>query len=87
MSHLVSLMQIAKTLKLCKTTLKVLRLGGASQYWSAHDQIRLDLSQFSSLAELELPSFLLFGSLGPSPSRNGVYRLLPQSLQRLTVFV
>jgi hypothetical protein len=87
MSHPVSPIHIAKTLEICKTTLKELRLGGASQYWSAHDQTRLDLSQFSNLAELELPSFLLFGSPGPSPSRNGVCRLLPQSLQRLTVFV
>jgi hypothetical protein len=87
MGHPISPLQISKTLEICKNTLKELRLGGGSQYWPAHDQTRLDLSKFGNLAKMELPSFLLFGSPGPSWNRNGVYRLLPQSLQCLTVFI
>ncbi|KAF8855720.1 hypothetical protein BDZ45DRAFT_497803 [Acephala macrosclerotiorum] len=57
-------------------------------YWKLshrHDGSRLDLSSFEKLRFISLPSPLFFNIAYPHASRNGVYRVLPRSLETLEV--
>ena len=57
----------------------------AGQRWPRHDLSVMDLSAFSSLRKLRAPSSCFFPTSGPQFPRLGVWRLLPQSLQELSV--
>jgi hypothetical protein len=54
-------------------------------YWPIHDGSRLDLSGFTALKTIKVPSNLLFQAAEADPSRDGVYRLLPRSLEWIKV--
>jgi len=79
-------LRIIKSLQHLESTLVKLKLNGENQDWGNHDGTRLDLSSFKALKLLIVSHFLLFESCGPGPSREGVYLLLPFSLESLTVY-
>ena len=53
--------------------------------WPYHDGSQLDLSQFKALRNLNVQEKCLFHVKGPDPSRNGVFKLLPATLQEFNV--
>lgn len=62
------------------STLIELRIDPASGYWFPIDGSRLDLSSFPQLTKLSVPSECYFIAQLPSPSRCGIWKLLPRSL-------
>lgn len=58
---------------------------GRNTDWASYDDSRLDLSQFKSLTTLEAPAECFFRARKADPSRNGVYALLPPTLEELDV--
>ena len=53
--------------------------------WDAHDRSRLDLSSFEMLRTLTLPSDCLIVFDFPNPSREGLWKTLPVSLEDLKI--
>lgn len=77
-------MNTANVFGVTTSTLTELVLFGGDD-WSTHGETRLDFSIFTRLKILDVPNLLLFDSPSPSPRRNGVFRLLPSTLQSFSV--
>ena len=75
---------INDTLHPVRATLARLRLRTDLMTWPSHDGSRLDLADFVSLKYARLSSPLFFEESATS-SRSGVWRLLPASIEELTV--
>ncbi|KAL9046053.1 MAG: hypothetical protein Q9214_001017 [Letrouitia sp. 1 TL-2023] len=75
---------VSRTFGPIKSTLRELQLTSGGMFWPSHDQTRLDVSDFVALRVLQVPCNCLFPP--ESESRNGVYKLLPKSLQTLKNF-
>jgi hypothetical protein len=58
---------------------------GYQGYQFIHDGSRLDLSGFLALKAIKIPSNLLFQTPEAHPSRDGIYKLLPRSLEWIKV--
>ena len=53
--------------------------------WMDHDEARLDLGSFAVLRYLTATALCFVSSLPPGMSRDGFYKLLPRSLERMQV--
>jgi len=78
-----NLCQILEPIERTLTTLRLRE--GFNTNWSAHDGSRLDLSQFRALKHLTVIGKCFFAARGPSPSRSGLFQLLPLHLETLRV--
>ncbi|KAF2672280.1 hypothetical protein BT63DRAFT_422769, partial [Microthyrium microscopicum] len=87
MTDVLSPRQIATSLESTTLTLKELKLSGPLQYWPRTDGTRLNLTSFKLLKRVDVPHFLFFNSPGPSPDRDGLYKLLPPSVEHIEVFL
>ena len=87
MARLLSPSKITNAIQPVQTTLTSLYISENSHTsWPNHDRTRLDLSSFTALQLLSVPSHLIFPQKLPRPpSRNGLYRLLPPSLHELSI--
>ncbi|KAE8453955.1 hypothetical protein EG329_007731 [Mollisiaceae sp. DMI_Dod_QoI] len=65
-------------------TLRSLTITGRGMYIGMDDS-RLDLSGFQMLQKVDVFSFLFFSSFRANKARDGLYRLLPQSLLELRI--
>lgn len=68
-----------------QATLTSLKLTTGRMSWPSHDQSRLDLVEFVSLKDVSLSSLFLFGNWPSAFVMTGVWRLLPASIEELTV--
>ncbi|PVH84553.1 hypothetical protein DL98DRAFT_569064 [Cadophora sp. DSE1049] len=66
-------------------TLTKLDLGTQHLHWQGHDGSRLDLSSFVKLKVLSIAALCILAPLPLRISRDGLYKLLPYSLERLVV--
>ena len=78
---------LKEILRPLQATLTSLRLDTDSMLWPSHDETELDLSDFISLKTVTLSSSLLFEQGLVGLRRTGVWRLLPVSIEKLTVFL
>ena len=62
-----------------------LELRDGSQQWFGHDGSRLDLSSFVALKYLSATASCFVAPLSLGDSRNGLYSLLPRSLEKLHI--
>ncbi|KAG4440031.1 hypothetical protein IFR05_004481 [Cadophora sp. M221] len=60
-------------------------MGTQLQHWQGHDGSRLDLSSFVKLKVLNIAALCIFAPLPLRIPREGLYKLLPYSLERLAV--
>jgi hypothetical protein len=67
------------------TLMKLVLCDVYQNYRPIHDGSRLDLSGFAALKTIKVPSNLLFQAPEAHPSRDGVFRLLPRSLEWMKV--
>lgn len=77
---------VSETLNPARHSLTHIELEGSFQSWPTHDGSLLDLSSFSRLKCVQLPSYCLFTAKGPGRSRTGTYARLPPSLEFLKVW-
>ena len=68
-----------------RATLTRLSLMAELTLWLSHDQSRLDLMDFTCLRDVNLSSVFFFGDWPPGWRRNGLWRLLPASTEKLAV--
>lgn len=76
--------RILPILSFVKKTLVSFQSDGYSDSFS-HDGTRLDLSGFVALKNLDICSFCLLPPIGKGYNREGLYSLLPKTLEMLTV--
>jgi hypothetical protein len=77
--------RILPTLAPSEDTLTRLELRDGCQQWLGHDGSRLDLSSFVALKYLAATASCFVAPLSLGDSRNGLYSLLPSSLEKLHV--
>ena len=68
-----------------RATLRTLALQADAMLWPSHDGSILDLGHFVSLKNVKLSSLFLFRFGSSARDRNGVWRLLPPSIEKLSV--
>ncbi|KAF1999770.1 hypothetical protein P154DRAFT_213445 [Amniculicola lignicola CBS 123094] len=72
-------------LKNAKYTLKQLNIVRPKHPVTAHDESRLDLSDWTALERISIPSHYFVAPFKYNSDRNGFYKLLPVSLKALSV--
>ena len=79
--------RIGVSIQAVRNTLISLRiLEDSCTSWPGHDGTRLDLTSFTALQTLSVPSHLLFPGKSPNhPSRNGLYKLLGPSIREIHI--
>jgi hypothetical protein len=80
-----SMALINTALSRCERTLCTLHLNVDRQIWMAHSGTKLDLRSLTALSDISCPSSLFFHPSHFGVERAGFYKLLPPSLERLTV--
>lgn len=66
-------------------TLTSLNLHSQGQLWRQHDGTRLDLSNFTTLKSITLSAMCMCAPLSRDISRDGLFKLLPRSVEKFTV--
>jgi hypothetical protein len=78
--------EIGRSLEPVQATLARLTFQRAPRVqWPGYDGTRMNLRHFTSLRMLHCPAECLFATPEPSPSRQGLYELLPPTLHELRV--
>lgn len=77
--------RILPTLAPSAETLAMLELRDGCQQWLGHDGSRLDLSSFVALKYLSATASCFVAPLSLGDLRNGLYSLLPRSLEKLHI--
>ncbi|KAL9617700.1 MAG: hypothetical protein Q9160_007533 [Pyrenula sp. 1 TL-2023] len=67
-------------------SIQSLEIHGKLQYWpDGHDGSQLSLRDFSALKTATIPAYLLFSTFSHSELRIGLHRLLPASIEDITI--
>lgn len=84
-AYVLSPQSFMPALNLLSQSLTSLVIHSTGQVWDKYDGTRLDFSSFPILKELHVSPLCFFSPLSLGFSRDGLYKLLPPSLEQLTV--